>query len=74
MNREAKYSYAATLAEVKENDYNLNIPRYVDTFEAEDGIDLDTIADELKTLENSIGETDKTIADYCRQLNISTPF
>jgi len=71
---EAKYSYLATLAEVKENDYNLNIPRYVDTFEAEDSIDLDAIADELKTLENSIGETDKTIADYCRQLNISTPF
>ncbi len=71
---EAKYSYAATLAEVKENDYNLNIPRYVDTFEAEDNIDLDFIAGELKTLENSINETDKTIADYCRQLNISTPF
>ena len=71
---EAKYSYLATLAEVKENDYNLNIPRYVDTFEAEDSIDLDAIADELKTLENSIGETDKTIADYCRELNISTPF
>ncbi len=69
-----KYSYIAKLEEVKENDYNLNIPRYVDTFEAEDSIDLDTLADELKTLENSIGETDKTIADYCRQLNISTPF
>ncbi len=71
---EAKYSYLATLEEVKENDYNLNIPRYVDTFEAEVNIDLDAIADELKTLESSIGETDKTIADYCRQLNISTPF
>jgi type I restriction enzyme M protein len=69
-----KYSYIAKLDEVKENDYNLNIPRYVDTFEAEHSIDLDFIADELKTLENSIGETDKTIADYCRQLNISTPF
>src|SRR5687768_2840047 len=39
-NRTAKdrYSYLAELAEVKENDYNLNIPRYVDTFEAEDNI------------------------------------
>ncbi len=71
---EVKYSRAATLAEVKENDYNLNIPRYVDTFEAEDGIDLDLIAGELKTLETAMNETDKTIADYCRQLNISTPF
>lgn len=69
-----KYSYTATLAEVKENEYNLNIPRYVDTFEAEDGIDLDFLAGELKTLEKAMSETDKTIADYCRQLNVSTPF
>ncbi len=69
-----KYSHLADLEKVKENDYNLNIPRYVDTFETEDGIDMDAIADELKTLEISMGETDKTIADYCRQLNISTPF
>ena len=71
---EDKYSRAATLAEIKENDYNLNIPRYVDTFEAEDGIDLEGIAAELKTLETAMNETDKTIADYCRELNISTPF
>jgi type I restriction enzyme M protein len=71
---EDKYSYLASLAEVKENDYNLNISRYVDTFEVEDGIDLDLIAGELKTLEAEIYETDKTIADYCQQLNISTPF
>lgn len=71
---EDKYSYLATLIEVKENEYNLNIPRYVDTFEAEESIDLDTIAEELKTLDNSMSETDETIADYCRQLNISTPF
>lgn len=71
---EDKYSYLAKLAEVKENDYNLNIPRYVDTFEAEDSIDLETIADELKTLETAMNETDQTIAGYCRELNISTPF
>lgn len=71
---EDKYSYIATLDEVKENDYNLNIPRYVDTFEAEVSIDLNLIAGELKILENEIQETDKIIADFCRQLNISTPF
>jgi type I restriction enzyme M protein len=69
-----KYSRVATLEEVKENDYNLNIPRYVDTFEAEDNIDLEFLAGELKTLETAMSETDKTIADYCRELNISTPF
>jgi len=71
---EDKYSYIAPIDEVKENDYNLNIPRYVDTFEAEDNIDLNPIAEELKTLETAMIETDKTIADYCQQLNISTPF
>ena len=34
-----KYSHVATLDEVKANDYNLNIPRYVDTFEAEEAVD-----------------------------------
>jgi type I restriction enzyme M protein len=73
-NSQDKYSYVATLEEVKENDYNLNIPRYVETFEIEDDIDLNFIADELKILETAINETDKTIADFCRELNISTPF
>jgi type I restriction enzyme M protein len=45
-----KYAKVATLQEVKDNDYNLNIPRYVDTFEAEDEIDLNAIAKQLKAL------------------------
>ncbi len=47
-----KYAKVATLQEVKDNDYNLNIPRYVDTFEAEDEIDLNAIAQQLKELSN----------------------
>ncbi|MFX6517814.1 N-6 DNA methylase, partial [Acinetobacter baumannii] len=43
-----KYAHVATLQEVKDNDFNLNIPRYVDTFEAEDEIDLDAIAKQLQ--------------------------
>jgi type I restriction enzyme M protein len=69
-----KYSHVAALEEVRENDYNLNIPRYVDTFEAEESIDLDAIARELKTLDTEMSETDKTIGDFCKKLNISTPF
>jgi type I restriction enzyme M protein len=38
-----KYSYVATKEEIKENDYNLNIPRYVDTFEEEELVDLDEV-------------------------------
>lgn len=71
---EDKYSYVATLEEVKENDYNLNIPRYVDTFEEEEAIDIAAVAKELQALEKDMAETDKRIADYCQQLNIPTPF
>jgi len=69
-----KYSYVATLDEVKENDYNLNIPRYVDTFEEEEVIDLAEVSKQLKQVDELVEATDKTIADFCKQLNIETPF
>lgn len=69
-----KYSKKALLAEIATNDYNLNIPRYVDTFEAEESIDIDAIAKELKALDVDIKSTDDTIAKFCKELNISTPF
>jgi len=69
-----KYSYVASLDEVRENDYNLNIPRYVDTFEEEEQVDIAVVASELKTLEMDMKETDDTIAGFCKELNIPTPF
>lgn len=69
-----KYSYVASLDEVKENDYNLNIPRYVDIFEPEPEIDLAAVSAELQELEGSLPNIDKTIAEYCNQLEISKPF
>ncbi|MEQ8554383.1 MAG: type I restriction-modification system subunit M [Cyclobacteriaceae bacterium] len=69
-----KYSYVASMEEVKENDYNLNIPRYVDTFEEEEPVDLEAVSKELKELETEITDTDKKISDFCQQLYISTPF
>jgi len=59
---------------IEENDYNLNIPRYVDTFEAEESIDIEAIAHELKALDKEIKNTDSSIAVFCKELNISTPF
>lgn len=69
-----KYSKKATLSEIAANDYNLNIPRYVDTFEAEDSIDIAAIAQKLKVLEADIKTTDKAIAGFCKELKIDTPF
>ncbi len=69
-----KYSHLASLDEIKENDYNLNIPRYVDTFEEEETIDLDKVSSELKALEIEMKTTDETIAKFCDELGIATPF
>jgi type I restriction enzyme M protein len=71
---EDKYSYKATLAEIAENDYNLNIPRYVDTFEEEEAIDLQAVARELKALETNMQATDQGIAAFCNELGIESPF
>jgi type I restriction enzyme M protein len=69
-----KYSHLAPLSEVKENDYNLNIPRYVDTFEEEEPVDLDSVSRQLKALEVDIAHTDKTISKFCDELGIAKPF
>jgi type I restriction enzyme M protein len=71
---EEKYSYVAELDEVRENDYNLNIPRYVDTFEEEEPVDLQAVSQELKSLDKDMQKSDKEITDYCKQLGIDTPF
>jgi type I restriction enzyme M protein len=73
-NTEDKYSYLANSEELIENEYNLNIPRYVDTFEEEEPVDLEAVSNELKSLENDISDTDKTISDFCNELNIKPPF
>lgn len=50
----AKYAYRATVEEIQANDYNLNIPRYVDTFEEEEKIDIKATQSDIETLENKL--------------------
>jgi len=64
----------ANISEIKDNDYNLNIPRYVDTFEEEEQIDLHQVANQIKALDSQMKLTDAKIAEFCTQLNIPTPF
>ena len=71
---EEKYSHITALSEVATNDYNLNIPRYVDTFEEEDAIDLKAITSELRELADLGKRTDATIEVFCTELGIETPF
>lgn len=65
-----KYSHLATLQEVADNDYNLNIPRYVDTFEEEEPIDIKAVMAEIKELEAKRADLDKEIEGYLRELGI----
>ena len=65
-----KYSHCATLKEIADNDYNLNIPRYVDTFEEEEPIDIKAVMAEIKELEAKRAELDKEIEVYLKELGI----
>lgn len=69
-----KYSHLASLNEIKENNYNLNIPRYVDVFEEEEVIELGKLSKQLKQIENDIEVNKKELGRYCKELSISTPF
>lgn len=71
---EDKYSYVAPLGDIKENDYNLNIPRYVDTFEEDEPIDLDEVVAEIRQLTQKESELNKEIEKYTKELGIDSPF
>ena len=68
-----KYSHRATLDEIKENDFNLNIPRYVDTFEEEEPVILEDVIKELKQINEDMKEIDAEIKKYCDELGIEAP-
>lgn len=69
-----KFAHVAPLSEIAENGYNLNIPRYVDIFEEEELVNLDTIATEISEIEIKMSSVDSDIAGFCAQLNIKSPF
>jgi len=68
-----KYSKRASLTEIAENDYNLNISRYVDTFEAGDEIDIDKVCKLLIELDKNFNHADTKIIQLCNELKISIP-
>jgi len=62
------------LDKIAENDYNLNIPRYVDTFEEEESIDLNAVAERLIEFDNELEDVNREIIGFCNELNIVPPF
>lgn len=65
-----KYSHVATLNEIKENEYNLNIPRYVDTFEEEEIVDIDVVNAEIAEIKNKIADVEKQMDKYLIELGL----
>lgn len=69
-----KYAHVATMDEIKENGFNLNIPRYVDTFEPEPEIDLNEVAAEIRKLQAEIKSIDAELKPYFDELGLDFPF
>ena len=67
---EEKYAYVATRKEIEENDYNLNIPRYVDTYEEEAEIDIVAVQQEIDILETELAEAQAKMKEYLKELGM----
>lgn len=65
-----KYSYVATVDEIKENDYNLNIPRYVDTFEEEEPVDMDAVKENIANIKLELQEVEAEMEKYLKELGL----
>lgn len=65
-----KYAHLASIEEIRENDYNLNIPRYVDTFEEEEAIDLNEVNKQLAQDNQEIAELEAQIAEQLKILGV----
>ena len=65
-----KYAYVADFEEIEENDFNLNIPRYVDTFEEEEGIDIRAVQKEIDTLDADLSNVQEQMAEFMKELGL----
>jgi type I restriction enzyme M protein len=65
-----KYAHPATLAQIEENEFNLNIPRYVDTFEPEPEVDIPAVRKEIARLEEELAEVDRELDGYLEELGL----
>ena len=65
-----KYSHKATLEEIQENDYNLNIPRYVDTFEEEEKVDIEATKQKIAKIEKELVEVKDKMGGYLKELGL----
>lgn len=65
-----KYSYVATFEEIKENDFNLNIPRYVDTFEEEEPVDMEAVKQNIADIKKELAVVEAEMEKYLKELGL----
>ena len=65
-----KFAYVATKKEIKENDYNLNIPRYVDTFEEEKLVDLEEVKENIDNIKAELEDVEAEMKKYLEELGL----
>ena len=65
-----RYAHVASLTEIADNDFNLNIPRYVDTFEEEKAIDVAAVEQEIERLEGELAEVRLRMKQYLKELGV----
>lgn len=65
-----KYAHIATMDEIRENDYNLNIPRYVDTFEEEEAVDIEATKKEIAKIEGELTVVKAQMQKYLEELGL----
>jgi type I restriction enzyme M protein len=65
-----KYSYVASFDEIKENDFNLNIPRYVDTFEEEEPVDMEAVQYQMAELESELKDVEERMEEFLVKLGL----
>ena len=65
-----KFAHVATFDEIKENEFNLNIPRYVDTFEEEELVDIEEVQNNIKNIKAELKEVEKQMDEYMKELGL----
>lgn len=65
-----RYAHVATMQEIIDNGYNLNIPRYVDTAEKEEEIDLNAVFDKIEVTDKEIAESTASLNEFMKQLGL----
>lgn len=65
-----KFSHISNIDEIRENDYNLNIPRYVDTFEEEDPVDMEEVSTNISNIKQELKEIEVVMEEYLNKLGL----